>query len=107
MSTQHIIEVLGSILFFFNYTYLCGIAFTYLLFNLKIIHIYKKDKNTYSVEGGKIIRLANVTDTRNIDQLYRFQNILASMNVYEALKQAGIKEGDVVKIGHIQFDYYD
>ena len=29
------------------------------------------------------------------------------MNVYEALKQAGIKEGDVVKIGHIQFDYYD
>ena len=45
MSTQHIIEVLGSILFFFNYTYLCGIAFTYLLFNLKIMHIYKKDKN--------------------------------------------------------------
>ena len=69
--------------------------------------VYKIDKNTYSVEGGKIIRLANVTDTRNIDQLYRFQNILASMNVYEALKQAGIKEGDVVKIGHIQFDYYD
>ena len=69
--------------------------------------IYKIDKNTYSVEGGKILRLVNVTDTRNIDQLYRFQNILASMNVYEALKQAGIKEGDVVKIGHIQFDYYN
>lgn len=69
--------------------------------------VYKIDKNTYSVEGGKLIRLANVTDTRNIDQLYRFQNILVSMNVYEALKQAGIKEGDVVKIGHIQFDYYD
>ncbi|MBS4759153.1 MAG: GTPase ObgE [Clostridium sp.] len=69
--------------------------------------IYKLDKNTYCVEGGKILRLANVTDTRNIDQLYRFQNILASMNVYEALKEAGIKEGDVVKIGHIEFDYYD
>lgn len=69
--------------------------------------VYKIDKNTYSVEGGKLIRLANVTDTRNIDQLYRFQNILASMNVYEALKQAGIKDGDIVKIGHIEFDYYD
>ena len=69
--------------------------------------VYKIDKNTFSVEGGKLIRLANVTDTRNIDQLYRFQNILASMNVYEALKQAGIKEGDIVKIGHIEFDYYD
>ncbi len=69
--------------------------------------VYKLDKNTYSVEGGKLIRLANVTDTRNIDQLYRFQNIMASMNVYEALKEAGIKDGDVVKIGHIQFEYYD
>src|SRR5574344_472225 len=69
--------------------------------------VFKTDKNTFVVEGGKLLRLANVTDTRNIDQLYRFQNILASMNVYEALKQAGIKEGDVVKIGHIEFDYYD
>ena len=69
--------------------------------------IYKLDKNTYCVEGGKILRLANVTDTRNIDQLYRFQNILASLNVYEALKEAGIKDGDIVKIGHIEFEYYD
>lgn len=69
--------------------------------------VFKIDKNTYSVEGGKLFRLANVTDTRNVDQLYRFQNILASMNVYQALKEAGIKDGDVVKIGHIQFEYYD
>lgn len=69
--------------------------------------VYKIDKNTYTVEGGKIIRLANVTDTRNIDQLYRFQNIMAAMNVYDALKAAGIKDGDVVKISHIQFEYYD
>ena len=69
--------------------------------------VYKIDKNTYSVEGGKLIRLANVTDTRNIDQLYRFQNIMAAMDVYRALKEAGIKDGDIVKIGHIQFEYYD
>ena len=69
--------------------------------------IYRIDKNTYSVEGGKLIRLANVTDTRNIDQLYRFQNIMASMDVYKALKEAGIKDGRVVKIGQIQFEYCD
>lgn len=45
MSTYHIIEALSNILFFFNYTYVCGIALTYLLFNLDIMHIYKKDKN--------------------------------------------------------------
>lgn len=69
--------------------------------------IYKIDKRTYAVEGGKIIRIANVTDSQNIDQIYRFQNILASMDVYEGLKAAGIQDGDVVKIGHIEFEYYN
>lgn len=69
--------------------------------------IYKVDKNTFVIEGGKLFRLANVTDARNIDQIYRFQNIMASMNVFEALKAAGIKDGNVVKVGHIEFEYYD
>lgn len=67
--------------------------------------VYKVDKHTFIVEGGKIFRLANVTDARNTEQLYRFQNILKSMGVFEALKEAGVKEGDVVKIGHLEFDY--
>lgn len=69
--------------------------------------VYKLDKKTYSVEGGKLMRLANVTDSRNVDQIYRFQNIIASMNVYDALKAAGIQDGDTVKIGHIEFEYYN
>ncbi len=68
--------------------------------------IYKTDKDSYMVDGGKIIRLANVTDSRNTEQIHRFQNILISMGVFESLKEAGIKDGDSVKIGHIEFDYY-
>lgn len=68
--------------------------------------VYKTDKNTYVVDGGKILRLANVTDARNNDQIHRFQNIMNNMGVFEALRQAGIKDGDSVKIGHIEFDYY-
>lgn len=67
--------------------------------------VYKVDKHTFVVEGGKIFRLANVTDGRNTEQLYRFQNILKSMGVFDALKEAGVQEGDVVKIGHLEFDY--
>ncbi len=67
--------------------------------------VYKVDKHTFIVEGGKIFRLANVTDGRNTEQLYRFQNILKSMGVFDALKAAGVKEGDLVKIGHLEFDY--
>lgn len=69
--------------------------------------VYKTEKNQYTVEGGKLFRLANVTDSQNMEQITRFQNILTSMGVFEALKQAGIKDGDEVKIGHIIFDYYD
>lgn len=67
--------------------------------------VYKVDKHTFVIEGGKIFRLANVTDGRNTEQLYRFQNILKSMGVFDALKAAGVQEGDLVKIGHLEFDY--
>ena len=67
--------------------------------------VYKVDKHTFVVEGGKIFRLANVTDGRNTEQLYRFQNILKAMGVFDALKEAGVQEGDIVKIGHLEFDY--
>ncbi len=68
--------------------------------------VYRVDKTAFVVEGGKIIRLANVTDSRNYEQIHRFQNIMMNMGVFEALKEAGIKDGDTVKIGHIEFDYY-
>ena len=68
--------------------------------------IYKTDKNEYTIDGGKLIRLANVTDSQNFEQLKRFQNIMDSMGVFEALASAGVKDGDVVKVGHIVFDYY-
>ena len=69
--------------------------------------IYKTDKDVFVVEGGKVIRLANVTDAKNYYQTTRFQNILDSMGVFTALKEAGIKNGDTIKIGHLEFEYYE
>ena len=69
--------------------------------------VYRTGKNEFTVEGGKLFRLANVTDSQNLEQINRFQKIISTMGVFEALKQAGIKDGDEVKIGHIVFDYYN
>jgi GTP-binding protein len=69
--------------------------------------VYKTGKNEFTVEGGKLFRLANVTDSQNLEQINRFQHIIADMGVFTALKEAGVKEGDEVKIGHIVFDYFD
>ncbi len=68
--------------------------------------VYKADKETYVVEGGKIFRLANVTNGRNTQQVLRFENILKSMGVFEALKASGAKDGDTIRIGHLEFTYW-
>ena len=68
--------------------------------------IYKVEKNMFCVEGGKLFRLANVTDSRNFEQLHRFLGIIDSMGVMEALEQSGAKDGDTIKIGHLEFEYY-
>ena len=49
--------------------------------------IVKADKNTFVVFGGKIKRLAAVTDARNLEQVLRLQNIFKSMGVFEELRK--------------------
>lgn len=67
----------------------------------------KADKNTYVVFGGKIKRLAQVTDSRNVEQVVRLQNILTNMGVFAALKKQGIKDGDTIIIEQLEFTHYD
>lgn len=67
--------------------------------------ILKLNKNTYSIEGGKLKRLASVTDIRNTQQIKRFANIMDSMGVYEGLRACGIKDGDTIVVCGIEFTY--
>jgi len=69
--------------------------------------VMKTDKNTFIVMGGKIKRLANVTDARNLEQILRLQNILTSMGVFETLKKQGIQSGDTIIVEHLEFTHYD
>ena len=68
--------------------------------------IFKVDKETFIVQGGKIERIAGVTDERNSEQVIRFQNILKGMGVFEELSKKGIKDGDTIIIGKLEFAYY-
>lgn len=68
--------------------------------------ITKASKDTYVIEGGKVGRLAQVTDERNTEQVVRFQNILTNMGVFIKLKAMGVKDADTIIIGHLEFAYY-
>lgn len=68
--------------------------------------ITKASKDTFIIIGGKISRLAKVTDARNTEQVIRFQNILTGMGVFDKLKSMGVKDGDTIIVGHLEFAYY-
>lgn len=68
--------------------------------------VFKVDKETYIIQGGKIERIAAVTSDRNAEQIIRFQNILKGMGVFEELSKKGIKDGDTIIIGNLEFVFY-
>ncbi len=69
--------------------------------------ITKINKNTFVVSGGKIKRLASVTDARNLEQVWRLQNIFKDMGVFEALEKQGVKDGDTIVVEHLEFVHYE
>lgn len=66
-----------------------------------------KFKDTFVVNGGKIKRLAQVSDDRNRQQMLRLQGILKSMGVFDELQRQGIKDGDTIVLGHLELEYYN
>ena len=69
--------------------------------------IIKLAKDAYMIQGGKLNRLAKVTDIRNTEQVIRLQNIMKSMGVFEELHKLGLQNGDTVLVGHLELGYYD
>lgn len=69
--------------------------------------IIKLGKDAYMITGGKINRLAKVTDIRNTEQVIRLQNIMKSMGVFDEMHKIGLKNGDTVLVGHLELGYYD
>ncbi len=69
--------------------------------------VSKIAKDAFIINGGKINRLAGVTDSRNTEQVIRLQNILKGMGVFDELKKYGLKNGDTVILGHLELAYYD
>ena len=69
--------------------------------------VFRLDKNTFAVTGGKLKRLASVTDVRNPEQVIRLQHIMTAMGVFESLKSKGIKNGDTLIIDRLELVHYD
>ncbi len=66
-----------------------------------------KENDIYVVEGRFIERLINSTNFDDIDSLSYFQKVLRNRGVIDKLKEAGVLEGDLIKMYSVEFEYFN
>lgn len=64
-----------------------------------------REEGYWRVEGVQIERTAAMTDFSNYDGLLRFQRILRATGVEQALRDAGVQDGDLVRIGQAELSW--
>jgi len=65
-----------------------------------------KEEDKFVIRGEQIEKLVKMTDFENPEALKRFQRIVRKKGIEKRLVEMGIEEGDVVRIGDIEFEYY-
>ncbi|MFN4152199.1 MAG: Obg family GTPase CgtA, partial [Candidatus Sericytochromatia bacterium] len=68
--------------------------------------IIREGSDTFIIENQRIQKLLELTDVYDERALNRFMKIITGAGVLDRLKKMGIREGDTVKVGDFQFDYY-
>lgn len=64
-----------------------------------------REKEKFYVEGKKVEGLISVTDLRNYQSVAHLMRVLKSMGIFSCLEKEGAKEGDIVYISGVQFEY--
>lgn len=69
--------------------------------------IEREDDGGYRVRGKSIERAAEMTYWEYDDSIRRFHNILKALGIDDALRKAGVSEGDNVYIGDYMLEWQD
>lgn len=66
-----------------------------------------RDGNVFVVESAELDKLVAMTNFDQYDAVKRFQTILRRSGVDDALRAAGAKDGDVIRVGDMEFDFVE
>ena len=69
--------------------------------------VTREGSNEWRVSGTAIERAASMTYWQHDGSVRRFQKIMETLGVEEALRKAGIQEGDTVSIGEFELEWQD
>lgn len=76
-------------------------------FEEEIPFVIKNVNGVYEVTGTRIEKLVTMTKFGQEESIQRFQRITERMGLDKALKDKGAKEGDIVRIMDMEFEYSD
>lgn len=68
---------------------------------------FSKENDIFVVSGKRVDNLLEKINMEDYDSRMFFEKKLREMEVFDKLKEMGIKEGDSVAIGDIVFEYYE
>ncbi len=69
--------------------------------------VTREGSNEWRVSGTAIERAASMTYWQHDGSVRRFQRIMETLGVEEALRKAGVQEGDTVSIGEFELEWQD
>ena len=69
--------------------------------------ITREDDGGWRLHGVSIERAATMTYWEHHGSVRRFQKIMQTLGVYEALREKGITEGETVRIGEFELEWQD
>ncbi|NLZ44854.1 MAG: Obg family GTPase CgtA [Clostridia bacterium] len=69
--------------------------------------VIKEETGVFRLEGEQLLKRIARYDLNQDEALHRLQKYLRRRGVEEALKKAGVKDGDLVRAGEVEFIYCD
>ncbi len=66
-----------------------------------------REGGTFVVQSQELEKLVKMTNFRQQDAVARFQRIMKHQGVDDALRQRGAKEGDIIRIGDMEFEFVE
>ena len=67
----------------------------------------RADDGAFVLSGGEVDKLLDSTDPNNEVSMRRFQQMLIKTGMISALREAGAKEGDTIKLGEWEFHFVE
>ena len=67
----------------------------------------RRENEVYVVEGPLVERLLASVNMDDSDSVKYFQRVIRKRGIIDELKSMGVNDGDTVKMGSLEFEYYD